>query len=55
MAKFVKVAAQADIPVGGKKLVEIDGVAVAVFNVNGSFYAIEDLSLIHISEPTSTY
>ncbi|WP_423223942.1 non-heme iron oxygenase ferredoxin subunit [Candidatus Amarolinea aalborgensis] len=43
MAKFVKVAAQADIPLGGKKLVEIDGVAVAVFNVNGAFYAIEDL------------
>ncbi|MFZ1476054.1 MAG: Rieske 2Fe-2S domain-containing protein, partial [Anaerolineae bacterium] len=43
MAKFVKVAARADIPVGGKKLVEIDGVAVAVFNVNGSFYAIEDV------------
>lgn len=43
MAKFVKVAAQADIPVGGKKLVEIDGVGVAVFNVNGVFYAIEDV------------
>lgn len=43
MAKFVKVAAQADIPVGGKKLVEIDGVSVAVFNVNGAFYAIEDV------------
>ena len=56
MAKFVKVAAQADIPLGGKKLVEIDGVAVAVFNVNGAFYAIEDLlSLIHISEPTRPY
>lgn len=43
MAKFVRVAAQADIPLGGKKLVEIDGVAVAVFNVNGAFYAIEDV------------
>ncbi len=43
MAKFVKVAARTDIPVGGKKLVEIDGVAVAVFNVNGVFYAIEDV------------
>ncbi len=43
MAKFVKVAVQADIPVGGKKLVEIDGVGVAVFNVNGVFYAIEDV------------
>ena len=43
MAKFVKVAVRADIPAGGKKLVEIDGVAVAVFNVNGSFYAIEDV------------
>jgi len=43
MAKFVKVAARTEIPVGGKKLVEIDGVAVAVFNVNGVFYAIEDV------------
>ncbi len=43
MAKFVKVAAQADIPVGGRKLVEIDGVTVAVFNVGGKFYALEDV------------
>ena len=43
MAKFIKVAVQADIPVGGKKLVEIDGGAVGVFNVNGAFYAIEDM------------
>ena len=43
MARFVKVAAQTDIPLGGRKLIEIDGVAVAVFNVNGAFYAIEDV------------
>lgn len=43
MKRFVRVAAQADIAVGGKKLMEIDGVPVAVFNVDGIFYAIEDI------------
>ncbi len=43
MKRFVRVAAQADIAVGGKKLMEIDGVPVAVFNVDGVFYAIEDI------------
>lgn len=43
MKRFVRVAAQADIAVGGKKLMEIDGVPVAVFNVDGAFYAIEDI------------
>lgn len=43
MKRFVRVAAQADVPVGGKKLMEIDGVPVAVFNVDGVFYAIEDV------------
>lgn len=40
---FVRVASQADIPSGGRKLVEIDGVRVAVFNLDGELYAIEDV------------
>lgn len=43
MKRFVRVAAQEDIPVGGKKLIEIDGIPVAIFNVDGVFYAIEDV------------
>ncbi|HEU4653415.1 MAG TPA: non-heme iron oxygenase ferredoxin subunit [Steroidobacteraceae bacterium] len=33
----------ADIPPGDFAQVEVDGIWVAVFNVNGSFYAIEDV------------
>lgn len=40
---FERVASQADIPSGGRKLVEIDGVRVAVFNLDGELYAIEDV------------
>jgi 3-phenylpropionate/trans-cinnamate dioxygenase ferredoxin subunit len=43
MKRFVRVAARDDIPVGGKKLAEIDGIPVAIFNVDGVFYAIEDV------------
>ena len=43
MAEFVKVAVRGEIPPGGKKLVEIDGRAIAVFNVDGAFHAIDDV------------
>jgi len=43
MANFVKVATRSEIPPGGKLLSEIDGRAIAVFNVEGSFYAIDDV------------
>jgi 3-phenylpropionate/trans-cinnamate dioxygenase ferredoxin component len=43
MSSFVKVATRDELPPGGKKLVEIDGGAVAVFNVDGAFYAIDDI------------
>jgi 3-phenylpropionate/trans-cinnamate dioxygenase ferredoxin component len=42
-AEFVKVARQADLPPGGKKLAEVDGRPIAVFNVGGQFYAIDDV------------
>ena len=32
-----------EITSGGKKLVEVDGYPVALFNVDGAFYAIEDV------------
>ena len=43
MAEFFKVAKITEIPPGGKKLVEVDFVPVALFNVGGEFYAIEDI------------
>ncbi|MFB3040276.1 MAG: non-heme iron oxygenase ferredoxin subunit [Candidatus Poribacteria bacterium] len=43
MSEFFKVAEVSEIPSGGKKLVEVDGYPVALFNVDGEFYAIEDV------------
>jgi 3-phenylpropionate/trans-cinnamate dioxygenase ferredoxin subunit len=43
MAEFVKVAARGEIPPGGKKVVDLDGCAIAVFNVGGTFYALDDV------------
>jgi 3-phenylpropionate/trans-cinnamate dioxygenase ferredoxin component len=43
MAAFVKVARRSEISPGGKKLVEVDGRPIAVFNVDGSFHAIDDV------------
>ncbi len=41
MAKHV-VAAAADIPDGGSKLVEVKGRPIAIFNVKGEFFALFD-------------
>jgi len=43
MSDFIKVATLAEIPVNGAKLVEVDDVRVALFNLNGELYAIEDV------------
>ena len=43
MSEFVKVATRAELPPGGKQLADVDGRAIAVFNVNGQFYAIDDV------------
>jgi len=40
---FAKVASLAEIPPGGRKLVEIDGVRIAIFNLDGELLAIEDV------------
>ena len=42
MAGFVKVAQSDEIAPGQGKLVEIEGKRIALFNVEGSFYAIDD-------------
>jgi 3-phenylpropionate/trans-cinnamate dioxygenase ferredoxin subunit len=43
MATFVKVATRSELPPGAKKLVELDGRAIAVFNVDGGIHAIDDV------------
>jgi len=43
VSEFFKVARVSELPPGEKKLVEVDGMPVALFNVNGTFYAIEDV------------
>ena len=43
MAEWVDVAKVADFPPGTVRTVEIEGTAIAVFNLNDHYYAIEDL------------
>ena len=43
MEEFYKVAKVSETPPGTKKLVEVDFVPVLLFNVQGEFYAIEDV------------
>ncbi len=43
MSNFLKVAVRSELPPGGKKLVDLDGRSIALFNVGGEFYAIDDV------------
>jgi 3-phenylpropionate/trans-cinnamate dioxygenase ferredoxin subunit len=43
MAEFVKVAKISDLPPGTRKLIDFEEVTVAVFNIDGQFYCIEDV------------
>ncbi|HEC24137.1 MAG TPA: non-heme iron oxygenase ferredoxin subunit [Chloroflexi bacterium] len=43
MANFVKVAETSELPPGERMIVEVDGLFIALFNVNGEIYAIEDI------------
>jgi nitrite reductase (NADH) small subunit len=42
MANFVKVASAADVKPGTGTCVEVDGKPVALFNVDGTFYATDN-------------
>jgi nitrite reductase (NADH) small subunit len=42
MANFVRVAATSDIPDGQGKTVDVDGKQIALFNCDGTFYAIDN-------------
>lgn len=43
MAEWVKVAEVGEMAPGAKKSVDLDGLEIIVFNVEGEFYAIEDV------------
>ena len=43
MAQWTAVALVADFPAGSCRRMEVDGVAMAIFNVDGRYYAIEDV------------
>ncbi|MCX7707472.1 MAG: non-heme iron oxygenase ferredoxin subunit [Anaerolineae bacterium] len=43
MSNFIKVARVEEIAPGEKKTVEVDGVEVVIANVDGEFYAVEDV------------
>jgi nitrite reductase/ring-hydroxylating ferredoxin subunit len=42
MAGFLKVARAEDVPAGQRKMVEVGGKRIAVFNLDGDYYAIDD-------------
>lgn len=43
MSNWVDVAPLVDLPPGSSRSVDVDGVMIAVFNVEGTCYAIEDV------------
>ena len=43
MSDWVDVATTAELSPGASCVVEVDGVMIAVFNLDGEYYAIEDL------------
>jgi 3-phenylpropionate/trans-cinnamate dioxygenase ferredoxin component len=43
MSDWVSVAKMGDLAPGSHRVVDVDGASVAVFNVGGEYYAIEDV------------
>ena len=52
MPEFVKVAQTDDIPAGQARMVEVNGKEIALFNVGGSFHAIDN-TCTHVGGPLS--
>jgi len=42
MSEFVTVAGAAEIPPGTGRTVEVNGIRIALFNVDGTFYAVDN-------------
>jgi nitrite reductase (NADH) small subunit len=45
VAEFIKVASISEVSVGSSKTVEVNGKAVALFNVGGKIYALDNTCL----------
>ncbi len=45
MADFIKVADTSDVPPGTGAVIEVDGRPIAVFNVNGEYFALDNTCL----------
>ena len=43
MSEWVDVAAVDEVPNGDFRVVEVDGAMVAVFNLNGAYFAVDDI------------
>lgn len=43
MSRYVTVARTTDLPPGAREVFDVEGFYIAVFNVGGSYYAIEDI------------
>jgi 3-phenylpropionate/trans-cinnamate dioxygenase ferredoxin subunit len=43
MAEWVKIGEVGDLEPGEKKQIDLDGIEVALFNVDGAYYVIEDV------------
>ena len=52
MPDFVKVARIEEVPVGTARMVEVNGKEIALFNVGGSFHAIDN-TCTHVGGPLS--
>ncbi len=52
MASFVKVAARSEIPDGAGRSFEVEGRRIAIFNLAGTFYAIDE-EFTHSGVPLS--
>ena len=50
MPEFVRVASTDDIPAGQARMVEVGGKEVAIFNLGGSFHAIDN-TCTHVGGP----
>ena len=50
MAEFIKVTTKSDLPPGECRVFEINGRPIALFNVNGEFYALDN-SCVHRGGP----
>lgn len=43
MTELIKIASVDEVPLNSSKLVEVDNIRIALFNLDGAFYAIEDV------------